>query len=93
MAGWINDYKMDYSPVVNALNAKYKDRADQRAFLTSIFNTVGQTAGNMLDSYQRSKSLDALKDKEVDRLYQSFSRQYPNVSKEEFIKVYYDMGA
>lgn len=60
MAGWINDYKMDYSPVVNALRAKYDDRADRRAFLSTLLNTLGSTAGNLVDVHQRAKAMDAL---------------------------------
>lgn len=32
MAGWINDYRMDCSPAVNALNGKPNGRAEERAF-------------------------------------------------------------
>lgn len=45
MAGWINDYSMDYSPVVNALNSKYKDRAENRALMLKMLESMGNVVG------------------------------------------------
>lgn len=45
MAGWINDYKMDYSPVVNALNSKYKDKAENRAFMLKMLESGANLVG------------------------------------------------
>lgn len=61
MAGWINDYKMDYSPVVNALNSKYKDRAEDRAFKLKLLEAGGSLIGNGIDAYMRNNAYEEAK--------------------------------
>lgn len=54
MSGYIDTYKWDLSPAVQALKSRMEDRKNQRENDLSIFNSVAKLMGNVADSAYKS---------------------------------------
>lgn len=86
MSGYIDTYKWDLSPTVQALKSRMEDRKNQRENDLSIFNSVAKLMGNVADSAYKSMEQNKA---EIDQLMAADD----GISEEELLARYPEQEA
>lgn len=81
MSGYIDNYRLDLSPAVQALKSRMEDRKNQRESDLSVFNSVAKLMGNVTDSAYKSMEQNKA---EIDQLMASED----GISEEELLARY-----
>lgn len=68
MAGYITDYKLDYSPSLNALNYKLQDNRNRRENRLALIKSAGSLVGDIVDTKMK---MDMVDKSEIDKAVKS----------------------